>query len=38
MQLRDSLGELLAMDDVVLRNAAGAFSEFAQDPGEQTEA
>jgi hypothetical protein len=38
MQLRDSLGELLAMDDVVLRNAADAIGEFAQNPGEQAEA
>ena len=38
MQLRDGLGELFAMDDVVLRNAANAFSEFVQNPGEQAEA
>ena len=38
MQLRDGLGELLAMGDVVLWNAADAIGKFAQDGGEQAEA
>jgi hypothetical protein len=38
MQLRDGLGELLAMGDVVLWNAADAIGEFAQDASDQAEA